>query len=529
MTTSNLGLVLLVGSVVVLAAIVAARVAHGVGLPGLLVFLGLGLVLGEAGAGIRFDDAGLAQVIGLSALVLILAEGGLTTSWAHARAAAPVAMVLATVGVVVSIGVVAVLTRFLLHMGWRESLLLGAVLAPTDAAAVFSVLRRLPLPSRLSGILEGESGLNDPPAVLAVTLLSDVGHHAPSPGLIAGEIVYELAAGAAIGILAGVLGALALRRIALPASGLYPIAILALIVASYGAATLAHASGFLAVYVSALVLGNARLPHGPAIRGFAEGVAWLAQIGLFVMLGLLASPVRLPAQIIPALVVGGVLALLARPAAVLVCTAADAGVLAAAGLLVLGRAARRGAHRAGHHPDERPGARRHPGVRRGVHHRGDQHPDPGADPALGRAPAEGDRPGGAAGGGRGGGAAGGPAGRPAPAADPARVAAARSGDLRAAASAAGQRGPDRPRRPGLRARLDHRAAGRRPAAHRGRRHRAGGDRTPAARGQPRGQAGRVARRARLRLRHRLRRRAAGAAGSGAFSPGTCGAGWYGPV
>ncbi len=259
-------------------------------------------------------------MVGLSALVLILAEGGLTTSWAHARAAAPVAMVLATVGVVVSIVVVAVLTRFLLNMGWRESLLLGAVLAPTDAAAVFSVLRRLPLPSRLSGILEGESGLNDPPAVLAVTLLSDVGHHAPSPGLIAGEIVYELAAGAAIGILAGVLGALALRRIALPASGLYPIAILALIVASYGAATLAHASGFLAVYVSALVLGNARLPHGPAIRGFAEGVAWLAQIGLFVMLGLLASPVRLPAQIIPALVVGGVLALLARPAAVLVCT-----------------------------------------------------------------------------------------------------------------------------------------------------------------------------------------------------------------
>ena len=109
------------------------------------------------------------------------------------------------------------------------------------------------------------------------------------------------------------LGALALRRVALPASGLYPIAILALIVASYGAATLARASGFLAVYVSALVLGNARLPHGPAIRGFAEGVAWLAQIGLFVMLGLLASPARLPAQIIPAMVVGLVL-VLAGPA-----------------------------------------------------------------------------------------------------------------------------------------------------------------------------------------------------------------------
>ena len=300
MTTSDLGLVLLTGAAVVLAAIVAARLAHGIGLPGLLVFLGFGLALGEAGVGVRFDNAGLAQALGLSALVLILAEGGLTTSWAHARTAAPAALSLATAGVAVSVLVVAVATRWLLDLGWRDALLLGAVLAPTDAAAVFSVLRKLPLPPRLSGMLEGESGLNDPLAVLAVTLLSDLGRHAPSPALIAAEVVYQLAAGAAIGLLAGLAGAFGLRRVALPASGLYPIAILALIVASYGAASLAHASGFLAVYMSALVLGNARLPHGPAIRGFAEGVAWLAQIGLFVMLGLLASPSRLPGQILPA-------------------------------------------------------------------------------------------------------------------------------------------------------------------------------------------------------------------------------------
>jgi cell volume regulation protein A len=318
--TSHLGLVLLVGAAVVLAAIVAARLAHGIGLPGLLVFLGLGLALGEAGVGVRFDNAGLAQELGLSALVLILAEGGLTTSWAHARAAAPAAISLATAGVAVSVLVVAAAARWMLALGWREALLLGAVLAPTDAAAVFSVLRKLPLPPRLSGMLEGESGLNDPGAVLAVTLLSDVGHHPPAPAIIVGEIAYELAAGAAIGLLAGVAGAVALRRVALPASGLYPIAILALIVASYGAASLAHASGFLAVYLSALILGNARLPHGPAIRGFAEGVAWLGQIGLFVMLGLLASPARLPPQIIPAIAAGSVLVLAARPAAVLACT-----------------------------------------------------------------------------------------------------------------------------------------------------------------------------------------------------------------
>ena len=320
MTTNDLGLMLLIGAAVVLAAIMAARLAHGIGLPGLLVFLGLGLALGEAGLGIRFDNAALAQTLGLSALVLILAEGGLTTSWAHARAAAPAALSLGTVGEVVSILVVAAVTHWLLHLEWRNALLLGAVLAPTDAAAVFSVLRKLPLPPALSGMLEGESGLNDAPAVLLVTILSEASQHATSLALIAGQVVYELAAGAAIGLAAGLIGALTLRRMALPASGLYPIAILALIVAGYGAASVAHASGFLAVYVSALVLGNARLPHGPAIRGFAEGVAWLAQIGLFVMLGLLASPVRLPGQILPAIAAAAALMLLARPASVLVAT-----------------------------------------------------------------------------------------------------------------------------------------------------------------------------------------------------------------
>ncbi|HWG22976.1 potassium/proton antiporter [Actinospica sp.] len=319
MHPANLDVLLLIGSVVVIAAIGAARLAHGVGLPGLLVFLGLGLLLGESGAGIRFDDAGLAEALGLSALVLILAEGGLTTRLEHARAGAPQALALATVGVATTTVVVALAAHVLVDLPWRQALLLGAVLAPTDAAAVFSVLRKLPLPPRLSGILEGESGLNDPPSVLAVTLLS-AGGHVPSGAFIAGEVVYELVIGAAIGLVLGLLGAEGLRRVALPASGLYPIAVLAIIVAGYGAASTAHASGFLAVYVAALVLGNVRLPHRAATRGFAEGIAWLAQIGLFVMLGLLASPSRLPAQILPAIVIGLVLTLLARPIAVLVST-----------------------------------------------------------------------------------------------------------------------------------------------------------------------------------------------------------------
>jgi potassium/hydrogen antiporter len=180
-TADHLGFVLLAGAGVVIAAVVAARLAHAAGLPALLVFLGLGLALGESGLGVRFDDAGLAEVLGLGALVLILAEGGLTTSWARARSAAPAAVLLATVGVVVSVLVLAAVIRLLPGFTWRDALLLGAILAPTDAAAVFSVLRKLPLPPKLAGILEGESGLNDPPAVLAVTLLSQGGPHGAHP------------------------------------------------------------------------------------------------------------------------------------------------------------------------------------------------------------------------------------------------------------------------------------------------------------------------------------------------------------
>ena len=145
MSPGSLAFTLLIGAATVVAAVLAARLAHSAGLPALLVFLGLGLALGESGAGIRFDNAELTEVLGLSALILILAEGGLTTNWAHARPAMPAALLLATVGVGVSIVVVAGGAR-LLGFSWRDALLLGAVLAPTDAAAVFSVLRRLPLP-----------------------------------------------------------------------------------------------------------------------------------------------------------------------------------------------------------------------------------------------------------------------------------------------------------------------------------------------------------------------------------------------
>ncbi len=293
--------------------------AHRSGLPTLLIYLGIGLIMGESGVGrIHFENAELAQQLGLIALAIILAEGGLTTNWDHVRRAVPTALVLATVGVAVSIVVLAIAVHDLLGMDWRAALLLGAVLASTDAAAVFSVLRRLPLPPRLAGVLEAESGFNDAPTVIVVVMLSAASQPMPTVWDVLVRAAYELGVGAAVGLAIGPLAAYVLRRVALPASGLYPIAVMAVAVLAYSGAAQIHASGFLAVYIATLILGNSRLPHRSATRGFAEGAAWLAQIGLFVMLGMLASPSELPGTIIPGLVAGLVLVLLARPLSVIV-------------------------------------------------------------------------------------------------------------------------------------------------------------------------------------------------------------------
>ena len=318
MTAERLDALLLMGALVLLVAIAAVRLSVGTGLPSLLLYLGLGLLLGEDVLGLPFDDAQLAQALGYAALVVILAEGGLTTKWPTIRPVVPTAAALATVGTAVSLLVTALAAWALLDVDWRYAALVGAVLAPTDSAAVFSVLRRVPLPPRLSGTLEAESGFNDAPVVIIVVALAEA--TAPTWWHLGLLLVYELTAGAVVGLAVGWLGAWGVRRIALPASGLYPIAVLALCVTAYGAAAVAHASGFLAVYLAAVVLGNSRLPHRPATRGFAEGAAWLAQIGLFVMLGLLATPTELGSAVLPALGIGLVLLMVARPLSVFAAT-----------------------------------------------------------------------------------------------------------------------------------------------------------------------------------------------------------------
>jgi cell volume regulation protein A len=317
----QLDTVLLVGTLVMLAAILAVRASVRVGLPSLLIYLLMGVLLGESGLGIDFNDPSVAHALGFAALVLILAEGGLTTSWQEIRPSMRMGVALATLGVGVSVAVMAVGAHYLFGLDWQLAILLGAVTSPTDAAAVFSVLRRVPLPRKITGVLEAESGLNDAPTVLLVTLVST--NAALDQGVLgfAGIVVYELLGGVLCGLAIGFGGAWLMRRLALPSSGLYPISVLSLTVLAYSGTAAIHASGFAAVYTAALVLGNSELPHRAATRSFSEGVAWLAQIGLFVMLGLLASPTRIsPAHVGLAVAAGLILTLVARPLSVVACS-----------------------------------------------------------------------------------------------------------------------------------------------------------------------------------------------------------------
>src|SRR3954470_6763857 len=305
------------GSAVTFLAILAVRVSSRTRLPSLLLYLLMGVAIGERGLGIGFEDAELAHALGFAALVVILAEGGLTTAWPDLRGSIRLGLSLATVGVVVSVLVVAVGTHYLLGLPWETAVLLGAVTSPTDAAAVFSVLRVVPLPKRLTGALEAESGLNDAPIIVIVTIISTGGLDEHGTAYNVGLVAYELLAGLVLGLAVGYAGAWVMRRAALPSSGIYPLAVMALCFLSYGTAAAVHASGFAAVYVAALLLGNSELPHRAATRSFAEGLAWLAQIGLFVMLGLLLSPGRIdPRTIGYAVVAGLVLTFVARPVSV---------------------------------------------------------------------------------------------------------------------------------------------------------------------------------------------------------------------
>ena len=311
----GLTVTLLIATVVVLVAIVAVRATTFIGLPSLLLYLVLGVLLGVS---TEWQEVDLAKDLGSLALVVILAEGGLTTRWRDVKPHLGLGVALSTIGVVVSVLIMAGFMMLVLDASWQVAVVAGAIISSTDAAAVFSVLRGLGLPSRITAALELESGLNDAPVILLVTFLSVPVNEIDPWWQVALLIVYELVAGLVLGLLVGFGGAALMRRGSLPSSGLYALMALAVLLLSYELAAVTGASGFLAVYVAGVVLGNSNLPYKRAVIGFAEAVAWLAQICLFVMLGLLVMPAEIPQAVLPALLIGVVLLFVARPVSVAV-------------------------------------------------------------------------------------------------------------------------------------------------------------------------------------------------------------------
>jgi potassium/hydrogen antiporter len=302
-----------------------SRASARLGLPVALLFLLVGVLAGSEGlGGIAFEDYPFAFRIGTTALALILFDGGLNTSVAAMREVLAPAAVLATVGVLATAGLVAVAAH-LLGVSWSISLLLGAIVSSTDAAAVFSVLGAsgTRLRRRVGLTLEVESGFNDPMAViLTMTVTASLaGGAALSAWGIARDVVVELVVGALLGYLIARAGRWMLARLVLPAAGLYPAFTLALACLSFGVTTLLHGSGFLAVYITGVILGSGALPHAVSVRRVHDALGWLSQVLMFLLLGLLLFPSRLWTVAPVGLAIALFLAVVARPLVVAVCLA----------------------------------------------------------------------------------------------------------------------------------------------------------------------------------------------------------------
>jgi len=317
------GRLILAAGALLAAGLLASLVAGRLRVPSLLLFLGVGMAVGSDGTGwIAFEDYEAARVVGIVALALILFEGGLASGWGELKPVLGPAVGLATVGTLVTALVTGGIATVVLDLPLLEGLLLGSIVASTDGAAIFAVLRGSTLRRRLARTLEGEAGMNDPVAVLLVLgFISWI--EEPDFGVadLAVDLAFELALGALVGVAVGFAGLAALQRVRLASAGLYPVASLAFAALAYGGADVLHGSGFLAVYLAGLVLGSAASPARRTITTFHEGLGWVAQLALFLTLGLLVFPGELGAVAVEGLLVTAALVLLARPAGTLVGTA----------------------------------------------------------------------------------------------------------------------------------------------------------------------------------------------------------------
>jgi cell volume regulation protein A len=320
----SVSIAILLGAVLVMAGILSSLLALRFGAPLLLAFLLIGMLAGDAGPGqLQFSDVRTTYLVGSVALALILFDGGLRTRFQNVRAVLWPSTVLATLGVLLTALITAPVAKYVLDLNWTEAFLVGAVVASTDAAAVFLLVHAqgLRLRPRVGATLEAESGTNDPFAVfLTLMLVELISVGEGSAWHIAMEFVSEAGLGAILGVVGGRFIVMALNRVALP-QGLHAPFVATATLVIFGAAQIAHASGFLAVYLAGIIVGNRPTRAHNSVVTFLDAATWLAQIVMFVLLGLLVSPRRLVISVGPAVIVALVLMLVARPVAVFLCLA----------------------------------------------------------------------------------------------------------------------------------------------------------------------------------------------------------------
>ncbi len=313
---------IVIAAVLLLLSILASKISLRLGIPALILFLVIGMLAGSDGpGGIYFDDAWVAQAIGVVALAFILFSGGLDTDWKQIRPTLKSGLVLATVGVFITAAVVAVAAHFVLGLSWLEGALLGAIISSTDAAAVFAVLRsqNIHLKGKLAPLIELESGINDPMAVFLTigftTLLTQP--DADMAGLLL-LFVRQMVIGVAFGYLFGRVMLWTMNNVRLENEGLYSVLTITFTLLIFGVTAVLGGSGFLAVYLAGLVLGNHNFVHRRSLIQFHDGLAWLMQIAMFLTLGLLVFPSQLMGIIPAGLFIAGVLTFLARPISIFI-------------------------------------------------------------------------------------------------------------------------------------------------------------------------------------------------------------------
>ncbi|WP_018922831.1 potassium/proton antiporter [Salsuginibacillus kocurii] len=315
---------ILLGALLLISGVVVAKFSNRLGVPSLVLFILVGMLMGSDGLGvIHFGDAEVAQLIGIIALVIILFEGGLQTKWTTVKSVAAPSLLLATLGVLLTSAIVALGAHLIFDITWLEAFLFGAIVGSTDAAAVFAALKERNIKVKLGATLEAESGTNDPMAVfLTLSFIELILRDEMSIWLLLPNFFWQMGLGLLLGLMLGKVASASINRINLDSSGLYPIFSVAFALLTYSITAFLEGSGFLAVYVAALVIGNSELTYRYAIFQFNEGFAWMAQISMFIILGLLVFPGQLFTLdvIINGVLLSVVLMFLARPIAVFVST-----------------------------------------------------------------------------------------------------------------------------------------------------------------------------------------------------------------